>query len=156
MGALVEGERLSRKYKAIPEKWKGVQYRSRLEVKWKIVFDCLGLDTEYEQVGYNLNGLWYVPDWRINDWFCAAETKGGGFDDKPEEEYLKVVRLVRATETMCLLLTKNPDPNSQVYDALVYDRAADDVAIISYKLPVKESEYKRAALAALNTKFGRF
>lgn len=47
---------------AIPTKFKGVQYRSRLEARWAAFFDSLCWDFEYEPT--ETNG--YVPDFLIH------------------------------------------------------------------------------------------
>lgn len=45
-------------YGAIPTKYKGLQFRSRLEAQWAAFFDLLGWKWEYEP--FDLNG--YIPD----------------------------------------------------------------------------------------------
>jgi hypothetical protein len=49
----------------IETKYKGYRMRSRLEARWAIVFDCLGLTWDYEPEGFDLNGVWYLPDFHI-------------------------------------------------------------------------------------------
>jgi len=46
---------------AIPTKYKGVQFRSRLEATWAAYFDLLGVRWEYEP--FDLPG--WIPDFRI-------------------------------------------------------------------------------------------
>ena len=46
------------KFKAIPTKYNGLQFRSRLEAQWAAFFDLLGWNWEYEP--YDLDG--YIPD----------------------------------------------------------------------------------------------
>ena len=48
----------SGKLKGIPTKYKGVQYRSRLEAKWAVMFDMLGWVYQYEP--FDLPG--WIPD----------------------------------------------------------------------------------------------
>jgi len=49
--------------KAISTSYKGYRFRSRLEARWAVFFDALGLEWEYEVEGFNLdNGLNYLPD----------------------------------------------------------------------------------------------
>lgn len=47
--------------KAIPTKYAGVQFRSRLEAKWAAFFDLLGWPWQYEP--YDLNG--WIPDFSL-------------------------------------------------------------------------------------------
>lgn len=52
--------------KAIETKWKGYRFRSRLEARWAVFFDALGLRWRYEPEGYDLGGgAWYLPDFFI-------------------------------------------------------------------------------------------
>lgn len=46
---------------AIPTKYKGVQFRSRLEATWAAYFDLLGIPWEYEP--FDLPG--WIPDFRL-------------------------------------------------------------------------------------------
>jgi hypothetical protein len=49
--------------KAIETVWKGYRFRSRLEARWAVFFDALGLRWEYEPEGFDLGEEgWYLPD----------------------------------------------------------------------------------------------
>lgn len=49
--------------KPIETVYNGYQFRSRLEARWAVFFDNLGIKYEYEPEGYVLrNGKWYLPD----------------------------------------------------------------------------------------------
>ena len=52
--------------KAIETVYKGYRFRSRLEARWAVFFDALGLEWEYEKEGYDLGdeGL-YLPDFYL-------------------------------------------------------------------------------------------
>lgn len=52
--------------KALPTKFKGYTFRSRLEARWAVFFQCAGLDWEYEPEGYDLgDGVYYLPDFKV-------------------------------------------------------------------------------------------
>jgi len=53
--------------KAIETVYKGYRFRSRLEARWAVFFDALGLEWGYEVEGLDLGGLWYLPDFYIPD-----------------------------------------------------------------------------------------
>lgn len=53
--------------KAIQTEYKGYRFRSRLEARWAVFFDTLGLEYEYEPEGFDCAGVWYLPDFRIID-----------------------------------------------------------------------------------------
>jgi hypothetical protein len=52
--------------KAIETSYKGYRFRSRLEARWAVFFDALGVSWDYEPEGYDLGELgWYLPDFFI-------------------------------------------------------------------------------------------
>lgn len=62
--------------KAIETKYKGYRFRSRLEARWAVFFDTLGLSWEYEPEGFELPGVGrYLPDFYINDLKQWVEVK---------------------------------------------------------------------------------
>lgn len=53
---------------AIQTEYKGYKFRSRLEARWAVFFDTLGVKWEYEPEGYDLgNGIYYLPDFLLHD-----------------------------------------------------------------------------------------
>lgn len=88
--------------KAIETRYKGYRFRSRLEARWAVFFDTVGLRYEYEKEGFDLgsSGL-YLPDFwlpEIKAWF---EVKG---PDPTEEEHKKAAALARHTEFPVVLM----------------------------------------------------
>jgi len=64
----------------------GHWYRSRLEARWAVVFNYLGVDFEYEPEGFDLgNGLKYLPDFRVK---CYG--KRGDYKSDPFDLYIEV------------------------------------------------------------------
>lgn len=56
----------STKIAAIETRYKGYRFRSRLEARWAVFFDALGLRWEYEPEGFVLpSGRRYLPDFRV-------------------------------------------------------------------------------------------
>jgi hypothetical protein len=62
--------------KAIETTYNGHKFRSRTEARWAIFFENLGIPYEYEKEGYDLDGVWYLPDFWIPFWGCYIEIKG--------------------------------------------------------------------------------
>ena len=63
--------------KPIETYYKGYRFRSRLEAKWAVFFDTLGIKWEYEAEGVDLgNGLYYLPDFYLPDSKQFFEVKG--------------------------------------------------------------------------------
>lgn len=83
--------------KAIETKYKGYRFRSRLEARWAVFFDALGIDWRYECDGFEKKqehedaqgnitehpGLRYLPDFFLPDYGTWAEVK-------PTNEALRV------------------------------------------------------------------
>jgi hypothetical protein len=64
--------------KAIETVYRGYRFRSRLEARWAVFFQTLGVPWEYEPEGFHLStGQWYLPDFRIKlvDGVLWAEVK---------------------------------------------------------------------------------
>lgn len=52
--------------RAIETRYKGYRFRSRLEARWAVFFDALGLTWEYEPEGFELpGGVRYLPDFKV-------------------------------------------------------------------------------------------
>ena len=61
---------------AIQTRYAGHLFRSRLEARWAVFFDALGIEWKYEHEGYEVDGHKYLPDFYLpksNDW---CEVKG--------------------------------------------------------------------------------
>lgn len=54
---------------AIQTEYKGYLFRSRLEARWAVFFDALGIEWKYETEGYEIDGKRYLPDF----WLPAAD-----------------------------------------------------------------------------------
>lgn len=68
-----------RKVKPIETEYKGYLFRSRLEARWAVVLDVLGLSYEYEPEGFEFHdGTRYLPDFFIKDtgWFVEVKPFG--------------------------------------------------------------------------------
>lgn len=68
----VEGGRV----RPIPTTYRGRLFRSRLEARWAVFFDHLGIDFRYEDEGYQLPSGWYVPDFFLPSCATFIEVRG--------------------------------------------------------------------------------
>ena len=67
--------------KAIETEYNGYKFRSRLEARWAVFFDYLGVSYEYEPEGFTLsNGQKYLPDFRVKCWGTRGEIWSKPFD----------------------------------------------------------------------------
>ena len=96
--------------KAIETRYKGYRFRSRLEARWAVAFDAMGLEWEYEPEGFVLSdGTYYLPDFRIKlvgyepIWF---EVKGEMFTF---DEWKKCVMLGESLKQRVLLASGQPN-----------------------------------------------
>lgn len=63
--------------KAIETRYKGYRFRSRLEARWAVFFDALGLRWEYEPEGFDLGfGDLYLPDFKVNGMWFEVKPEG--------------------------------------------------------------------------------
>lgn len=71
---------------AIETFYKGYRFRSRLEARWAVFFDALGVEYEYEPQGFVLpSGKHYLPDFKIK---CYGTR--GDFCDQPFDLWIEV------------------------------------------------------------------
>ena len=76
--------------KAIPTAYNGYSFRSRLEARWAVYFDTIGLKWEYEVEGYELSdGRRYLPDFVIttvdgDKYYCEVKPGNSNGDGKLE------------------------------------------------------------------------
>lgn len=113
--------------KPIETHYKGYRFRSRLEARWAVFFDALGVEWEYEPEGFDLGAAgWYLPDFKVcrgsgHVWF---EVKASEQAMTPPE-WLKVCRFGEGNHTILLfgpptdVLTKYRTPTSY-YRAALY------------------------------------
>lgn len=69
---------------AIETRYKGYRFRSRLEARWAVFFDAMGLKWEYEPEGFMLppDGDHYLPDFRV----LTPQGKPIWYEVKPNQE----------------------------------------------------------------------
>lgn len=75
--------------KAIETQYKGYKFRSRLEARWAVFFDALGVCWEYEKEGYQLgDGTYYLPDFWLPTQSTFVEIKPENSDQRSRLIYL--------------------------------------------------------------------
>lgn len=89
--------------KPIQTKYKGYHFRSRLEARWAVFFDGMGLDWTYEVEGYQLKKSYngYLPDFLVKGhkagWNYYYEIKPKWSDECPKVEEFKSILLGEET-----------------------------------------------------------
>lgn len=73
--------------KAIETIYKGYRFRSRLEARWAVFLDALGVRWEYEPEGFVLpSGRRYLPDFRV----ACYGTRGDCYNESVFSLYIEV------------------------------------------------------------------
>jgi len=100
--------------KPIQTRYNGYHFRSRLEARWAVFFDALGIDYEYEPEGFDLgDGVCYLPDF----WLPTFSHSGMYCEVKPTgSDFPKATRLAQVSEQW-VWLCAGP-PNFAIYKIL--------------------------------------
>ena len=77
---------MNKQFKPIKTWYKGIPFRSRLEARWAVFFDRLGIEWEYEPQGYGNGYLAYLPDFKVKCW----GVRGEAYLEKPFDLYIEV------------------------------------------------------------------
>lgn len=63
-------------YSPIETRYNGYRFRSRLEARWAVFFDAMGITYEYEPEGLKIkDGKYYLPDFYLPQLHCYFEVK---------------------------------------------------------------------------------
>lgn len=107
-------------FKPIETIYNGYKFRSRVEARWAVFFDELGVEYEYEKEGFDMDGVWYLPDFYLSDYKVWVEIKGDDKEDLSKKEMNKINKFV--TENKLWLICGSPDnrkhgiePNYEIY-----------------------------------------
>lgn len=111
--------------KAIETEYKGRRFRSRLEARWAVLFDNLGIKWIYEPEGFILeNNIKYLPDFYLPDLDIWVEVKGvlNELDEK------KIIAFVSTGKEVWLVKNipeSDQDQNISEYDFIMYKGEED-------------------------------
>ena len=108
--------------KPIETKYKGYNFRSRLEARWAVFFDALGLEWEYEPEGFEMSdGTKYLPDFKV--WYPgrdASERHTEWYEVKSslkeisKEEWLKLLKFEKESGIGLIILDGTPEEKMYV------------------------------------------
>lgn len=113
--------------KPIETEYNGYKFRSRLEARWAVFFDTLGVKYEYEPEGYEYweteeGSTRWLPDFRLpEEGNVLVEVKGG--DEALRDDWDKLSLAVDycntpASENGLLILGEIPNPNDIGWGAI--------------------------------------
>lgn len=80
--------------RAIPQSHNGIRYRSRTEARWAEFWALAEIPFEYEPEGFDLDGEWYVPDFRVGGLYF--EVKGVEPNDRERRVAEKLAAITKA------------------------------------------------------------
>jgi hypothetical protein len=101
---------MSEAIKAIETEYAGCRFRSRLEARWAVFFDRMGIDWEYEPQGFVVGGRSYLPDFRLTDGGTWIEVKGREKDLDRNLMHAAVLHLPPADPGLPVLVIVGPIP----------------------------------------------
>lgn len=101
--------------KAIETEYNGYRFRSRLEARWAVFFDAMGIEYEYEPEGFELSCGRYLPDFYLRDLQIFVEIKPHDTSRLPE---WKAKCETFRTETGKAILLCCDDPSANVWKKL--------------------------------------
>lgn len=109
--------------KAIETVYRGYRFRSRLEARWAVFFDELGVEWRYEPEGFELPSGRYLPDFFIpmhRSWSLAQKYPGSGYwvevkgKDPDEREVKLLCELTAATGHTSYLVIGPPGERNMI------------------------------------------
>ena len=135
--------------KAIQTFYNGYRFRSRLEARWAVFFDTLGIEYLYEHEGYDLGDAgYYLPDFWLPELERFVEIKPFKLND---DEWRKADELSAQAHSYVMVLVGSPKTKVGTFgDSVVFEYKAylfregcdviecsqEDIWRTSYRSPV--------------------
>ena len=146
-------------HRAIETRYKGYRFRSRLEARWAVFFDALGINWEYETEGFELPSGRYLPDFYLpNGVITWVEVKAG---DPTPAELQKFKELCGAKRDYGLIVSGPPadqrwvhiDKRGALGDCSDWQSDTCTGSTLAHHLSTDRREFDRAAMAARGARF---
>lgn len=110
--------------KAIETEYNGYKFRSRLEARWAVFFDAMGIKYLYEHEGLERDSVKYLPDFYLPECGLYAEVKGCsslmGIPKKDVEKMGWMIDFDGPCSDGIILLGNIPEPNAIFIDWLIW------------------------------------
>jgi hypothetical protein len=104
--------------RAIETRYHGYRFRSRLEARWAVFFDALGVPWEYEREGFDLGAVgWYLPDFWLPQQDCWVEIRPS--EASPHEPCCE--ELAKRSGQHVLYVRGNPYPDEYAIELYAPD-----------------------------------
>lgn len=142
---------------AIETVYNGYKFRSRVEARWAVAFDVIGIKYNYELEGLKFDNVYYLPDFYLPDFGCWVEVKGKRFT---KFECHKCIKLTQLSQEACLLLDGPPDFKTYVYlvntgvklipyNTLIFPRCSNQLYLVNKPTVFRDQEHFRDEYPAL-------
>lgn len=102
---------MSQTFKPIKTRYNEHLFRSRLEARWAVFFDTMGIKWKYEWEGYSFEDYTYLPDFYLTDFEYYAEVKP---DDKERVDFMRWRSFVTCSKKSLLMLYGLPNANPTI------------------------------------------
>src|SRR6516162_11146477 len=107
--------------KAIATYYKGYLFRSRLEARWAVFYDALGIPYEYEKEGFDLgDGLFYLPDFWLPEqrlWVEIKPEPPTGEESRKWETFAEKLAMAETVNEKAVMFIGNiPNPETVDYN----------------------------------------
>ena len=144
--------------KAIQTEYNGIKFRSRLEARWAVFFDAVGVTWEYEPEGFELsNGIRYLPDFLLHGVEGRGSNENGDLyievkGELKDEDKVKIEKFSIPMIRPILVVGNIPDGNCSNFFTLFDDareRSGDEDYF--YNLQFADADYYHA-IPAVNKK----
>ena len=144
--------------KAIQTEYNGIKFRSRLEARWAVFFDAVGVKWEYEPEGFDLsNGIRYLPDFLLHGVKGRGSSENGDLyievkGELKDEDKVKIEKFSVPMIRPILVVGNIPDGNCSDFFKLFDDakgRSGDEDYF--YNLRLADADYYHA-IPAVNKK----
>ena len=78
--------------KPIETYYNGYRFRSRIEARWAVFFDKMGIEYQYEPEGFDFGEVYYLPDFYLPKQKLWIEIKA----EEPNSDELRKARLLKS------------------------------------------------------------
>jgi hypothetical protein len=109
-------------YPAIQTRYAGCHFRSRIEARWAVFFDALGLIWHYEVEGFRLPSGFYLPDFELPSVKCFIEVKGKDLSDREMYKVCDLAAMAKPNGWTVLTLKGGIPRDAQETPALLSER----------------------------------
>ena len=95
-----------------------------MEARWAVFFDALAIPYGYEVEGFNIDGLYYLPDFWLPESEVWLEIKGRSPD---EDEIIKATKLAQQGEYPVVIFWSYFDFKTLARDSIVFTKDVNGV-----------------------------